>query len=201
MTHKPVPDRRRERHLAKRRTIIDAAWALARDEGLAGLSLRELARRVGLRQPSLYSYFESKLDLYDAMFEQGNQLLVDRMLALDLPDDPRKALKVFAREFLEFDIENPPRSELMLQRTIPGFEPSPEAYAVAVKFDEFAWDVLRRAGVRSRAQRDVFAALISGLGSAQRANDPGGQRWVRNVDWTVDMFLREVDRQAKGETQ
>ena len=40
--------------------LVDAAWKQARADGLAALSLRDLARAVGLQAPSLYSYFDSK---------------------------------------------------------------------------------------------------------------------------------------------
>lgn len=49
MKHEQVPDRRAARHQATKARIVGAAWALAREEGLAGISLRELAKRVDLR--------------------------------------------------------------------------------------------------------------------------------------------------------
>ena len=52
--------RRREATTAE---ILEAAWQVAAEEGIAGLSLREVADRVGMRTPSLYSYFGSKHDL------------------------------------------------------------------------------------------------------------------------------------------
>ena len=47
------------------------------------MSLHEVARRVGLRQPSLYAYIDSKAALYDAMFGQAAQALLDHEV-LDL---------------------------------------------------------------------------------------------------------------------
>ena len=68
--------------------IIDSAWKLAREQGIAGVSLHALAREVGMRQPSLYEYFDSKNALYDAMFADGNRQLIERLDALKLPKIP-----------------------------------------------------------------------------------------------------------------
>ncbi len=67
--------------VAKRRAealdrIVESAWDLARQHGLAGLSLRDLARRLGMAPASLYSYLDSKHGLYDAMFAQGYRALL-----------------------------------------------------------------------------------------------------------------------------
>ncbi|MCU1404157.1 MAG: TetR/AcrR family transcriptional regulator, partial [Glaciihabitans sp.] len=72
----PGTDRRAVRRAAKIAVIVHEAWALSRTEGLAGIPLRDLADRVGLRQPSLYAYFDSKLALYDAMFADANRQLL-----------------------------------------------------------------------------------------------------------------------------
>jgi len=48
-------DPRRRRHDAKLATIVAEAWDLAHRDGLASISLRDLADRVDLRQPSLYA--------------------------------------------------------------------------------------------------------------------------------------------------
>jgi len=60
-------------------SIVGTAWELARAHGIAGLSLHALAREVGIRQPSLYAYFDSKNALYDAMFADGNRQLLERV--------------------------------------------------------------------------------------------------------------------------
>jgi len=51
--------------------ILDAARAVMREEGVAALNLHEVARRVGLRPPSLYEYFPGKMALYDAVYRFG----------------------------------------------------------------------------------------------------------------------------------
>ena len=76
-TAEPRTDRRAARREATKAEILDAAWALVREHGLAALALRDLAARVGMRAPSLYQYFPSKHAIYDAMFTQGTQRALD----------------------------------------------------------------------------------------------------------------------------
>lgn len=40
---------------------------------LSRITLREIAQRVGMRAPSLYSHFASKNAIYDAMFGQAGR--------------------------------------------------------------------------------------------------------------------------------
>jgi AcrR family transcriptional regulator len=192
----PEPDRRLQRRGAKLAVILEAAWTLARRDGLAAISLRDLADAVGLRQPSLYVYFDSKLGMYDAMFADGWRQFLD-CVRHDYPSDPRKALAQFVGECVQFSSDDVVRHQLLLQRTIPGFEPSPESFAVAIEFYEFGSGLVRRAGVHDSADIDVFTAIVSGLAHQQVANDPGGTRWVRLADRTVEMFLADVERRVK----
>ncbi len=192
----PAPDRRQQRHGAKLAVILDAAWSLARRDGLAAISLRDLADAVGLRQPSLYVYFDSKLGLYDAMFADGWRQFLD-YVRHEYPSDPRRALAQFVAECVQFSSDDVVRHQLLLQRTIPGFEPSPESFAVSLEFYQFGSHLIGRAGVQAQADIDVFTAITTGLAHQQVANDPGGSRWVRLAGGVVDMFLTDIERRAK----
>jgi AcrR family transcriptional regulator len=189
-----VPDRRQERREAKRSTILAEAWALARRDGLAAISLRDLADAVGLRQPSLYVYFSSKNDLYDAMFADGYRQLLDTIAVPAHADDPAQALAKFFADCVQFSSDDVVRHQLLFQRTIPGFEPSEESYALAVEFYDKARPLMQAAGLRTQADADVFTALVSGFAHQQVANDPGGKRWVRLARRVIDMLLADVER-------
>src|SRR3982751_801697 len=171
-----------ERREARTQEIVEVAWRLAAIDGIGGFSLRAVAREMGIRQPSLYEYFDSKLALYDAMFADGNRRLVAHLDAIDLPDDPRRALKVLMRAFVEFAVEDIARQELLFARPIPGFEPSAEAYALAVGVLERTAALLRAAGMRAQGDLDCFTAMVGGLIVSQNSNEPGGNRWVRHLD-------------------
>ena len=186
-----------ERREARTQELVDAAWKLAAEDGIGGFSLHGLAREVGIRQPSLYEYFDSKLALYDAMFADGNRKLVARLGALDVPDDPRGALKVLTRGFVEFAVEDTARQELLFARPIPGFEPSPEAYAPAVEVLERTVALLRSAGMRAQGDIDCFTAMVGGLVAAQNSNDPGGNRWARHLDRLIDLYLDHLPNRRR----
>lgn len=185
-------DLRNARHEAARARILDAAWTLARRDGLQGFSLRDVAREVGMRAPSLYTYFPSKMAIYDAMFAQGARENHERMLELDKGGDVGRVLKRGLREFMAFCTEDPVRYQLLFQRTIPGFEPSPESFAVSVQGLETVRKLLHDAGIRGQRALDLWTAIGAGLTAQQISNDPGGDRWARLIDDAVDMYLAQV---------
>ena len=185
-------DRRAERFEATRQEILDVAWGLVSADGLAGLSMRELGARVGLRAQSLYVYFPSKHAIYDAMFAEANRELLDRRRSLDLDADPVIALRQSARQFVDFCTEDLARYQLLFQRTIPGFEPSEESYSMAREVLNVGRRVLAGVGVTDPADVDLYTGLISGLVAQQNANEPGGDRWTRQLDRAIDMYLAEV---------
>jgi len=196
-----VVDRRAERRAEKLATIITEAWALARRDGLGALSLHGLAAAVGLRQPSLYVYFDSKLALYDALFADGYRQLLEYTKERDYSGDPREALVRFLRDQVQWSGDDFVRFQMLFQRTIPGFEPSPQSWALALEFYEIAASILNAAGLTEQTDIDLFSALISGMSSQQAANDPGGSRWAQHADYAVAMFLAAAKQRPRSASQ
>lgn len=185
-------DRRAERHEASRREIVEAAWALARERGLAGWSLRDVATAVGMRAPSLYVYFDSKGALYDEMFADGYRQFLARIAATPKEADPTAMVRRAAHLYFDFCVEDPARYQLLFQRTIPGFVPSPPSYAVAGTAFQLLVEVLGDAGVQDERGVDLWTAVLTGLTSQQISNDPGGDRWAVLLDDALDIFLAAV---------
>ncbi len=191
-------DRRAERHFATREEILQAAWTQVRERGLAGLSLRDLAAAVGMRAPSLYSYFASKADIYDAMFAAGNREFLAAMSTIALTDDPAADLRAAAHRFADFAVADSARAQLLFLRTIPDFEPSPESYAYAVEALDALSRLVRRIGSDRPEDVDLWTAFIGGLVTQQLSNDPTGDRWLRLVDEAVDMCLGHYRRRQSA---
>jgi AcrR family transcriptional regulator len=185
----PQRDRRAERRAATRREILDAAWDLVRADGLGSLAMRDLGARVGMRAQSLYAYFPSKYAIFDAMFAESNRELLRRLSELEPGGDPSERLARHARVFIDFSVEDPVRYQLMFQRTIPGFEPSPEAFAPAVDVLETARTAMRACGITDPRAFDAWTAVTAGVAAQQNSNEPGGDRWVRLAGDLTAMFL------------
>jgi AcrR family transcriptional regulator len=192
-----MTDRVAQKREAKVASIVETAWGLAREHGVAGVSLHALAREVGMRQPSLYAYFDSKLALYDAMFADGNRQLLDWLDNVKLPGDPRGALKRFLARFVAFAIEDSARYELLFERHIPGFVPSPESYSLAEGVLGRIYKVMGDAGVTDQGDIDCLVAMVAGLMQAQMSNDPGGNRWTRHLDRLIDLYVDDAMKSEK----
>jgi AcrR family transcriptional regulator len=203
----PVPlDRRQRRRLETIEEVLDVAIEIMAEQGVAGLSLGELARRMGIRPPSLYVYFPSKNAIYDAVFGRGARLLLDAIRASVPPADDDESIEErllqAADVFGRWSLENAIYTQLMFWRPVPGFTPSAEAYAPAVETLELltqrfaGW---QRAG---RLRSDVpvadivrdWTVLTSGVISQQLSNAPDepyeSGRFTSATPALVEMFAR-----------
>jgi AcrR family transcriptional regulator len=182
-------DWREARRQSARATVLAAAWKMVRADGLAALSLRDLARHAGITTPTVYAYFDSKNDIFDALFGEAAESFAVSKAALVDKGDHHESLAADARSFIEFCVSDVARYQLLFQHSVPGFIPSPQSYAPAVRALELTRGQLARYGVRDPRHVDVWTALLTGIVDQQISNDPGGDRWTRLVDDIVDMFL------------
>lgn len=194
MVATPNRNRQAERREATRQEILAAAWDVAHRGGLANLNLREIATQVGMRAPSLYSHFESKNAIYDAMFEQAWQgfltVLTDRVASFS--DEPRACLLGLATVYFDYAVEDLERHQIMDMPMLPDFTPSEQAYRPSVECYSIMQATLRRIGIRKESDVALYTALIGGLVNQQLANDPKGDRWRRVIPRAMRMFADDV---------
>ena len=184
-------DWRADRRAAATSAIVAAAWELAREHGLGGLTLRDLARGLGMATPSLYSYFDSKNALYDAMYADGWRAFIG-FEPQPPAKDVREAIRAGMDRWVRFSLADPVRFQLLSLRTIPGFEPSGASYAIAQQAYDESFAVLDAIAPVTQEHKDLITAVASGLLNQQFANEPGGTRWVRLLDDAVDLIARWV---------
>jgi AcrR family transcriptional regulator len=198
-------DRRHRRRVETIEQVLDVAADVMGEQGAAGLSLGEVARRMGIRTPSLYVYFESKNALYDALFERGWRDVQGLMNAFpDAPDNADELASYvlgFGQAFARWAVEHPAYAQLMFWRPVPGYEPSPSAYSAAIEVLATARERMALLQERHVLRPDVdidrslqiWTVLISGVVSQQLANAPDepfdGGRFTALMPEVVDMFL------------
>ena len=197
-------DRRQRRRAETIEQVLEVAVEVMGEQGAAGLTLGEVARRMGIRPPSLYGYFDGKHALYDALFERGWRLLQADLGAVEAAldgADPVADLHAGARALVRWAVEHPAYSALMFWRPVPGFVPSERAYAPAVALDEEGRaEIVRLQDVGvlpadvdvDRAYR-AYTAVISGVISQQLSNAPeepfGTGTFTAVLPDLVDMWL------------
>jgi AcrR family transcriptional regulator len=157
------------------REILDAAWSLMAGEGVAAVSVREVARSVGLRQQSLTHYFPTKQSLLDALFADGFADLRRTLEQLPHSDEGVDTVVVVSVAVVDYCVANPARYHLMLQRTLPSFAPSEESFRVALDCLTVLVGSLAAAGITDPADVALIRGVISGLAAEQIANDPQGR--------------------------
>jgi AcrR family transcriptional regulator len=150
-----------------------------REEGVAALSMQELARRMDMKAPSLYNYFASKRDIYDALFRLGFEQFDARMQeqlveGADLPT----ILAGSIRAYMSFAIDNPELYQLCFERPVPGFTPSAESLEVSFSALRRAYEFTARMRSEIRSElsdqqiTDLIIAVAHGLTALHLANEP-----------------------------
>ena len=177
-----TPAQRRERSREQTKAdILDAARAVMRRDGVAGLNLQEVAQLVGIRAPSLYEYFAGKADLYDALFLLGMRTYSARVAATPWnPDRVWESMSRLMQAYMEFAHDAPELYALLFERHVPGFAPSADTMAEARTllgggYEKFRASVARNAfapSVAPEAAFDLFIAVMHGLASLHLANEP-----------------------------
>jgi AcrR family transcriptional regulator len=181
---------------------LDHAEELMSAEGVGALSVSEVARRMGIRGPSLYKYFPSRHALYDALFARGlvaQQAAVRTAVEGVEPGMP--SLRAGGRAIVRWCVENPALAQLLHWRPVPGFEPSAAVFEGSVReIDDLRAqlaEAVRRGQLASSATSDdalrLWTVVLSGLISQQLANQPGVPfaegAFSRLTDAAIDLFL------------
>ncbi|MCC7161390.1 MAG: TetR/AcrR family transcriptional regulator [Anaerolineae bacterium] len=172
------PRRQRNRDLMVE-SILESARAIMREDGVAALSMHELARRLDMRAPSLYHYFSGKMDIYDSLFRLGFTLFADRMQPVTQNAGSwQEELELTFQAYMSFALENPELYQLCFERPVPGFVPSQESLALSFGQLNATYEraarihELANTGLPPRQAVDLVIAMMHGLTALHLANEP-----------------------------
>jgi AcrR family transcriptional regulator len=176
-----VPDRRARRRRETIEEILDISEAVMAEEGVNGLNLAEVARRLGVQPPSIYKYFPSLMAVYNALFARGQREHLDVMRAAMADAEPgldalTKGLEASGR----WALANRAVAQLMFWRPVPSFEPSTDAMEPSIEMTGLSRQALADAvaagelgtGADSDEAMYLVSTLITGVLSQAFANEP-----------------------------
>jgi AcrR family transcriptional regulator len=107
------------RGVLTRSAVVDRARDMVRAEGVANVSLRSVARDLGVTAPALYAYVDDYDDLLDAVARSEFERLYERFAAVD-GDDPGDAVRALARAYIAHARDEPHLHRLMFRDAPPG---------------------------------------------------------------------------------
>lgn len=183
--------------------IVQIARTMIQADGAASLSFNAIARQLGIKPPSLYTYFDSKHAIYDELFRRGFTLFVEQMDVITQQEGTfRDKLVLFFEAYMRFAQENPDYYQIMFQRPVPNFVPSDESVAISFsaldRFTEDLQNILQSEGINPgmpyEQARDIIIALNHGLTEQHLANNPelpvGEGRYGGLIQQAVSVLLK-----------
>jgi AcrR family transcriptional regulator len=208
-TPPPRTDRRARRRQETIEEILDIAEAVMTEEGVNGLSLAEVARRLGVQPPSLYKYFPSLMAVYDALFRRGQLEHLEVMRqAMGGAEPGLPALAAGLEASGRWLLANRPIAQLLFWRPVPSFAPSEDAFAPSVAMVALQRRALADAvaaghlgpGADSDEALYLVSTLIAGVLSQAMANEPdvewGKGRFTPTLPRLLELFAAAYPAQA-----
>jgi AcrR family transcriptional regulator len=192
---------RERRRLMLREEILEAAHALMTEKGYAALSMDELATRVGVSKPTLYSQFPAgKDELVIAMAMQ----LMERVFSL-LEDEaaaasPLNRLVELLRTSIRLQLEHGADAmQIWLPEVVQLLETNPESRAHLCKIDQVVVESVREAlalgeidpAMDVASVVRIFNALIVSP-NVGRLSSAGAPDPVRMADTAAEVFRRGI---------
>jgi AcrR family transcriptional regulator len=147
---------------AVRLLVLDAASRLLEAEGPEALTMRRIAAEAGCSTSVLYTMFGGKPGVAEGLWREGFDRLRQAMERVEA-DDPLGRLTALGQAYRASALANRPYYAVMFQRPIPGFEPSPEAYADSLRPLGILVDAVAdciRAGLFRPADPDHVAGVL-----------------------------------------
>lgn len=198
---------RDERMAADLKTqVLEASVQLIAEQGLSGLSMREVARRAGVSHQAPYHYFDDKESIVAALVARGFTQLADRMEATARAKGSiTQRLAKTGREYVTFALEQPVYFRLMFRPELAKLDRFPDAveaggraFAVLQGLIEEKCAGQRVPAARREAMVSMHWGMVHGLSSllldgalGQRFASP--QERERHIAQVLELFIGAGD--------
>ena len=177
------------RALARERTmtrIVELGNAQLRTVGAAGLSVREIARGLGMVSSAIYRYVGSRDELLTLLIVDAYEDLaaaVEERLA-DVGEEPRSRFLALGGAMADWALAAPERWTLLYGTPVPGYAAPSEATNAP----------------GTRVTREVLVIAADAAGSADGRQESGSPTLAPAVEALIDRHLAEFDIAADAVT-
>lgn len=191
------PTRRERQRAATTDEIKATARALMAEHGTAGLSLRAIARQMGLTAPALYRYYANLDDLITALILDAFTALADHLeaVATEHAGQPFEArILALMLAYREWALAHPVDFQLIYGNPIPGYSAPGDLTIPASARTLFAFASALADGIRAGElvpapeYADVppeVAARLNGFAEAYGHDLPVAAGYLTLVGWPV----------------
>ena len=200
--HKSLKERRKQNREAIIEDVLEIARDMMKKDGVGALSFNAIARELGIKPPSLYTYFASKNAIYDMIFRQGFEEFERVMEAeIDITASVDSTIKRVIRSYMQFAYDNPDLFQLMFERPVPDFVPSEESMAISLAvlqrsratMARFIQDNALDPKIPLDQANDLLIVMMHGLTALHMANHPelpvGEGRFGKVIDSAADLII------------
>jgi len=197
---------RRSSHTADelRELIILETTKIVEQEGLEGLSAREIARRVGYSPGTLYNVFENLDDLLLTIEARLLETLAERLARTDPTGPPEERLRRLVGAYYSFTQERPKLWNLLTEHRMPAGREVPDWYQEKLEnllqpIEEALAPYLTSAepGVQKRAAQTLWASVhgMTSLSTANKLSHVTAHAGRSMVDEFISTYLAGLERQ------
>jgi AcrR family transcriptional regulator len=197
---------RRSSHTADelRELIILETTKIVEQEGLEGLSAREIARRVGYSPGTLYNVFENLDDLLLTIEARLLETLAERLANTDPTGSPKERLRRLIGAYYSFTQERPKLWNLLTEHRMPAGREVPDWYQEKLEnllqpIEEALAPYLTSAepGAQKRAARTLWASVhgMTSLSTANKLSHVTGRAGRSMVDEFISTYLAGLEQQ------
>ena len=172
--------------------IKETAWKQAAEYGAAALSLRAIARELGITAPAIYNYFPSRNDLVTALIVDAYNSLADAQGAalVDIAINEHAArLSVLGLAYREWAVTYPQRYQLIFGTPIPNYHAPeevtlPAAARALVPLTQTIQDIFSAGSLRTEQFARMTPKLKSMLVTWQKFKG-GSDLEVLYLAWVI----------------
>lgn len=155
---------REEKKQLTRKAILQAAVRLFDAKGFEKTSIEELAREAGVGKGTIYTYFQTKTEIFYAFCEEQLEFVHSELAKKNDPNAPiiEQVMTIFMGEFIHVTQNKEFGRFFMQQVLFPEDRDNDDLQEVDNKWLELLFDLFQRAQEKNELRRDIELLYLAG---------------------------------------